>query len=269
MESLGDQDNKPVAGTLSVMIADEQEIFRQGLAGLVDTLEGFEVVAEVSSFQEAIQQLLLSPVDLLFVDSSLFGMQGAKAILELKEAAPQTQCVIMALTLDDDLLVEAILLGANGYLAKTLPKKNVIETILPLRNGAFALTPVVATHLIRQLVQQLALLQKPILVQVQQAHREIHKQNRVKAPWEERSPSLATRSSISGTHALTHKLTPQEYKVFHLMHLGLSNKQIAGQLHISPYTVGKHVQQILRKLGARNRTQAASFTSIIGDKYEQ
>ena len=59
-------------------------------------------------------------------------------------------------------------------------------------------------------------------------------------------------------------LTHQEAKVFELLRLGQSNKQIAKRLSISPYTVGKHVQKILRKLGVTNRTQAASTTSFEG-----
>jgi len=56
-------------------------------------------------------------------------------------------------------------------------------------------------------------------------------------------------------------LTPQEDKIFQLMRLGLSNKQIATQLSISRFTVGKHIQNILRKLGVTNRTQAAQAAS--------
>jgi DNA-binding NarL/FixJ family response regulator len=60
-------------------------------------------------------------------------------------------------------------------------------------------------------------------------------------------------------------LTQQEARVFELLRNGQSNKQIASQLSISPYTVGKHVQKILRKFGVTNRTQAALYTSFEGD----
>jgi DNA-binding NarL/FixJ family response regulator len=60
-------------------------------------------------------------------------------------------------------------------------------------------------------------------------------------------------------------LTPQEEKVYQLMRRGLSNKQIASRLIISRFTVGKHVQNILRKFGVTNRTQAVSYNLIEGD----
>ena len=59
-------------------------------------------------------------------------------------------------------------------------------------------------------------------------------------------------------------LTPQESNVFQLLRRGQSNKQIATQLSISPYTVGKHIQNILRKLGVANRTQAVAYTLFEG-----
>ena len=73
-------------------------------------------------------------------------------------------------------------------------------------------------------------------------------------------------SVVASTNSATGVLTPQETNVFQLLRFGHSNKQIAAKLAISPYTVGKHVQNILRKLGVTNRTQAVSYTSFEGVK---
>ena len=72
-------------------------------------------------------------------------------------------------------------------------------------------------------------------------------------------------SSVHSSNIPQQILTPQEEKVFQLMRKGYSNKQIAADLFISRFTVGKHVQNILRKLGVTNRTQAVSYTSFEGD----
>ena len=79
------------------------------------------------------------------------------------------------------------------------------------------------------------------------------------------NPDTATSLQELESSPLSH-LTPQEDKIFQLMRLGLSNKQIASQLSISRFTVGKHIQNILRKLGVTNRTQAALYTSFEGVK---
>jgi RNA polymerase sigma factor (sigma-70 family) len=232
--------------SLTVMIADEQEIFRHGLGSLLTSLAGFTMVAEASSFQEIVEQLTTMPVDVLFVDASLFGSQGANAVLKLKEIAPQTQCVIMAGSLDGELLVESMLLGASGYMVKNLPRTRAIEAITALQIGAFALPPLAAKLLVRQLVQRIAWLQTEALTHQQDG---------------QAMQTQAQHEAVIASKSLEN-LTPQELRVFRLMHQGMSNKQIAVELHISPYTVGKHIQQILRKLGAANRTQAASYTSI-------
>lgn len=87
--------------------------------------------------------------------------------------------------------------------------------------------------------------------------------------FEENDMTGAGNISIPSAHPsniLQQVLTPQEEKVFQLMRKGDSNKQIAAQLTISHFTVGKHVQNILRKLGVTNRTQAVSYTSFEGDE---
>jgi DNA-binding NarL/FixJ family response regulator len=86
------------------------------------------------------------------------------------------------------------------------------------------------------------------------------------------SPAIqqTSLSSATGPSSLALQLlTPQEDKVFQLMRQGHSNKHIAAQLSISHYTVGKHVQNILRKLHVKNRTQAVSSTSFEGGEDEE
>ena len=244
-----------------VMIVDDHEIFRHGLRNILIDIDGFDVVAEASRCSDVLKHATRMPIDLVLMDSSLPDAVGIEAIQRLKELTPPPHVVLLSTAIDDSVLLDAILAGASGYLTKDLPKKDVVNALQSLRRGELALLPPVAANVIRLLMKRCIHLEKTLATEPQSTKQKVSLSPK-------RSSKVESPSTLLSPLAL-HRLTSREYKVFQLLCQGLSNKEIAARFSISPYTVGKHVRQILRKLGAVNRTQAVLYASFEGGKSDQ
>ena len=246
-----------VQPTLRVMIVDDHEIFRHGLCDLLNNIEGFQVVAEAGNCKDGLVQMETTPIDLVLLDLSLPDFNGIEALLHLQEFVPPPQVIILCDTIDNDVLLEAMLAGACGYLTKDTSARDIIKLLQGLQRGELAMLPTVAAKAVRLLVQQCRHIESELFNYIKN-HNNTFETARTAMP------SHSGSASTGSSNSFLEVLTPQEDKVFQLMRKGLSNKQIAAHLSISPFTVGKHVQNIFRKLGVVNRTQAVSYTSFKG-----
>ncbi len=245
--------HSPVKQSLRVMIVDDHEIVRQGLREVLSTIKGFTVVAEASTCRAALAHIQRRAIDLVFIDLSLPDSDGMELVHALRHRDAPPFIIVLTATMNDDLLLETMLAGASGYLTKDVPAAEIARLLQNFHHGEMVLTSPLASRLINLLVHKCLSLEE----------------NQIAAK-SEISPSTPPDRQALDTHLqriasspLSH-LTPQEEKIFQLVRLGLSNKQIASQLSISRFTVGKHIQNILRKLRVTNRTQAASYTSFEG-----
>jgi two-component system, NarL family, response regulator DevR len=235
-----------------VMIVDDHELFRHGLRDLINSIEGFQVVAEAHFCKEALALAKQQRIDLVMLDMYLPDGDGIQVTRQLRQqVTPPPKVIILSAFIRDETLVDAIVAGASGYLTKDMPAGDIAKSLKGLQHGELALPQVVTANLVRLLVMKYT-----------QPGAEIttNEQNHA-------SPSQTDEMNqpVSSPDTSMPALTPQEARVFHLLRHGQSNKQIALRLSISHYTVGKHVQNILRKLGVANRTQAVSYTSFEGD----
>ena len=240
-----------------VLIVDDHEIFRHGLRDLINSMEGFEVVAEGGSCKDALTLVGQMQIDLVILDMYLPDGDGIQVTRQLKRQATNPPCVIiLSAMMYNDTLVDAILAGAEGYLTKDMPAGDILKSLKGFQRGQLALPRAVTTNLVHLLVQKFS---------EKEAELSSYLQNGITST----DISPLQTENINNSAFLSNTsfpmLTQQEARVFELLRNGQSNKQIASQLSISPYTVGKHVQKILRKLGVTNRTQAALYTSFEGD----
>jgi two-component system response regulator DegU len=247
----------PATNHQRVLIVDDHEIFRHGLRDLINMIEGFEVVAEGGSCQDALTLVKQMQIDLVILDMYLPDGNGIQTIRQLKQEMNNPPCVIiLSAMMDNDTLVDAILAGAEGYLTKDIPASDILNSLKGFQLGQLALPKAVTTNLVHLLVQKFY---------EKEAELSSYLQNGITS----KDISSLQTENINNSAFLSNKsfsmLTQQEARVFELLRCGQSNKQIASELSISPYTVGKHVQKILRKFGVINRTQAALYTSFEGD----
>ena len=246
----------PTINHQRVLIVDDHEIFRHGLRDLINSIEGFEVVAEGGSCKDALTLVGQMRIDLVILDMYLPDGDGIQVIRQLKQQATNPPSVIiLSAMLYNDTLVDAILAGAEGFLTKDMPAGDILKSLKGFQQGQLALPRAMATNLVHLLVQKFS---------EKEAELSSHVQNDTTPT--DTAPLHIENKSTSALRSNTSvpPLTQQEARVFELLRNGQSNKQIADQLSISPYTVGKHVQKILRKLGVSNRTQAALYTSFEG-----
>lgn len=213
----------PIASrAIRVMVVDDHPLVR---AALRDALvsANLEVVAGAGSAEEA---LVLAPhvrPDVLLVDIDLPGMDGVELVRELAPRLPETRIVMLTASHDDRHLLDAVRCGAAGYLTKDVSMEGLIRGVRSAHAGELTMSRQLGARLVRRLVEM---------------------SRSAGAMANPADPALGT-------------LTGRESEVLRHLADGLTDHEIAEALGLSTRTVEKHVSNVLQKLGARNRAEAA------------
>jgi DNA-binding NarL/FixJ family response regulator len=202
---------------MRVIICDDQAIVRDGLELLLKLEKDIEVVGLAQDGAEAIELAALKSPDLVLMDLKMPGINGVEATRRICATSPQVKILVLTTFDDDEWVFDALRAGASGYLLKDTPREKVIEAMRGTVSGKTYLDPQVAGKLIDQVANQ-----------------------------QENPPSL-----------ITDKLTAREADILRLIARGMTNAEIADQLHLSAGTVRNNVSAIFTKLNVSDRTQAA------------
>jgi DNA-binding NarL/FixJ family response regulator len=255
--------NKSKGHPLKVIIVDDHDLFRRGLSDLLNTIKGLKVVGEAASSEEALLLVDTIHADLVFLDLSLSDGNALPIIQTLRGRATTLSIIVLSATQTDDTLLQAMLAGASGYLTKDLPAPEIASLLHQFLNGELALSAQTASRLIQVLIDKHQELEAALHAQISEPHAvsAVDSSSRLTA--------MAASPEVEPAHSppLLDLLTSQEEKIYQLMKRGLTNKEIAKELAISHFTVGKHVQNILHKLKVLNRTQAVSYTAFEGGTF--
>ncbi|MEM7801860.1 MAG: response regulator transcription factor [Chloroflexota bacterium] len=204
-----------------VLLADDQQLIRDGIASLLRLQPGIEIVGDVENGKMAIEQAETLKPDLILMDIRMPMMDGIEATAKISQAHPQIK-ILMLTTFDDaDYIIRALRAGACGYLLKNLPAADLAQAIKLANEGIFQLAPTVAGKLVGNY-------------------------NAI-APTAPKTPKVE------------HDLTKRELDVLKCIADGDTNQEIADKLIISMGTVKSHVSNILNRLELRDRVQAAIF----------
>jgi two-component system, NarL family, response regulator LiaR len=201
-----------------VLVADDHELTRAGLRGILADDPGLDLIGEASEGREAVALAQALQPDLVLMDLRMPGLDGLEATRMLKRVSPMTSVLVLSMFEDTELLVAAVKAGAAGYVLKTASEVALRSAIWEVLAGGLA----VDQHLARKVLLRLASEQPP-----------------KPAP----SPSDL--------------LSAREHEVLRLVARGHTNREIAEDLIITSNTVKIHVEHILAKLGVSDRTQAA------------
>src|SRR5215472_4724089 len=207
----------PRPGRARVLIADDHELARLGLRTMLEPEPDLQVVGEAATGRESVELSRQLAPDLVLMDIRMPDMDGLIATRTIKAELPRTSILIVTLSEDPDYLLEALRVGAAGYVLKDASRREVVTAVRQVLNGESPLDPKLSAQLIRRLATQ--------------------------------SP----HSPASHGDELTHR----ELDVLRLVAEGKTNAEIAGSLFISVGTVKVHVERIIDKLGVSDRTQAA------------
>jgi len=210
----------PPADRIRVMLVDDHALVRSAVRQAI-TAPDIEVVAEAATAEEALNVALEVRPDVLIVDIDLPGMDGVQLVRELAPRLPQTRIVMLTVSSADRDLDLAVRYGASGYLTKDLSPESLLRAVRSAHRGELAMNRGMAAGLVRRLVD-----------------------GRGRGAAASGDPVLAT-------------LSARELEVLHLLADGLTDREIADALTVSPRTVEAHVSAILHKLRVRNRVEAA------------
>jgi DNA-binding NarL/FixJ family response regulator len=205
---------------ITVMLVDDHALVRSAVRQALGA-DDIEVIGEASSADEA---LLLAPQlapDVLLLDLNLPGTSGLGVLRELAPRLPKTKIVMLTISDDRRDLLDAVRNGAAGYLTKDLSPEALQRAVRGIRSGDLAMSRAMAADVIQHL-----------------------------ATTTNRPTGADTRGDLPG-------VSRREEEVLALLADGLTDRQIADRLGISPRTVETHVGSLLNKLGVRNRAEAA------------
>jgi DNA-binding NarL/FixJ family response regulator len=205
--------------TLRVAVCDDQTLVRAGFRVLIDTTPGLSVVGEAGTGVAAVELIRRERPDVALMDIQMPEMDGIEATRRLLGGPePVPVRVLILTTFDFDRYVFAALrAGASGFLLKDTPPNDLLAAIRVIADGEALLSPRVTRRLVAEFAKRPA-------VAVEAAH-------------------------------LLDGVTEREREVLMLIARGLSNTEIAAELHLSIATAKSHVGRLLTKLGARDRAQ--------------
>lgn len=206
---------------ITISIVEDNDKLRGTLAKVIGRAEGFRVVSDYVNAENALADLPKVKPEVVLMDINLPGMNGVECVRKLKAQLPQTQVMMLTVYEDTENIFNALAAGANGYLLKRTPTKELIEAIREVHRGGSPMT----THIARLVVQSF---QKPVAAAPQPAGGDL--------------PELSER----------------EQQVLDLLVQGLIYKEIADKLNIGYETVHTYIRRIYEKLQVRTRTEAVA-----------
>jgi DNA-binding NarL/FixJ family response regulator len=212
--------------SVRVVIADDQALVRAGFRMILDSRDDIEVVGEVDDGNEAVALTLDLVPDVVLMDIRMPTVDGIDATRQIVAAGSPSRVIVLTTYDLDEYVFAALRAGASGFMLKDVRPAELVEGVRVVAEGDALLAPSVTRRLIDRFVEA-SPDPEPVL------------------------PALDP-------------LTDREVEVLRLVAAALSNAEIAAQLFVSEPTVKTHLSSILRKLGFRDRVQAAVYAYDVG-----
>ncbi|MBT8488144.1 MAG: response regulator transcription factor [Gemmatimonadetes bacterium] len=197
---------------MRVVIADDHSVVRQGIRGVLEGVEGLEVVGEAPDGDEALQMVRELHPDVVILDVNMPRKTGLEVTSDLREGGHPVRVLILSMHDDPEYVLQAVRSGADGYVLKDAPPSELREAVVAVHEGREYFTARVTQQLSVGLRQEI-------------------EEEQLKARLE--------------------SLTPRETEVLLHVAEGLTNREIGGKLEISPRTVETHRERVMDKLRIR------------------
>jgi DNA-binding NarL/FixJ family response regulator len=208
-----DQAEEPVR----TLVADDHPVYREGLAALLGSVPGMEVVGTAATGEEAVDLAASVQPDVVVMDVRMPGLDGVEATRRITIHSPHIAVLILTMYEDDDTVFAALRAGARGYLLKGANQKEIVRAITAVADGQAIFGPAIAARV---------------------------------------AEFFTAPPAAQQPHDAFPQLTAREREVLHLLAAGRSNAQIAQALFLSPKTVRNNVSNIFAKLHVADRAQA-------------
>jgi DNA-binding NarL/FixJ family response regulator len=209
-----------------VLIADDDDLMRAGLAELLTADPEIEIVGQAATGRQAVERARRLAPEVVLMDVRMPDLDGIAATRELARAAPAVSVLVLTTFEQDDYIFGALRAGASGFLLKRTRPEELLAAVHTVAAGEALLSPSVTRRVIDRMAQQ-------------------------------PTPDLADQARLDA-------LTPREREVLERIARGLSNREIAAALAVEESTIRTHVKRILMKLDLRDRVQAVIFAYETG-----
>ncbi len=201
---------------IRLLIIDDHEMVREGLKAMLVTEPDFSIVGDAADAEQALELIERLHPDVALLDVRLPGASGIEVCRTVSEHYPETAVIILTTFTDENLVARCIQAGARGFIVKDIERFDLKRSIRAVARGEAAIDPKAAVAVLAQL---------------------------------RRAPQVTGE-------AAPEPLSSQQIVILRLVAQGLSSREIATQLYLSENTVKGYVQEILHRLGVKNRTEA-------------
>ncbi|MEO8973038.1 MAG: response regulator transcription factor [Ktedonobacteraceae bacterium] len=201
---------------IRLLIIDDHEMVREGLKAMLVAEPDFSIVGDAANAEQAFALIEHLHPDVVLLDVRLPGMSGVEVCSIVTEKYPETAVIILTTFTDEHLVAQCIQAGARGFIIKDIERFDLKRSIRAVARGEAAIDPKAAIAVFARL---------------------------------RRSPSQLHEPAPE-------PLSSQQLVILRLVAQGLSSREIATQLYLSENTVKGYVQEILHRLGVKNRTEA-------------
>lgn len=210
-----------------ILIVDDHPMFREGLKSIIARNPEFEVVGETGEGKAVIEMAKRLEPDLVVLDVVLPDGSGLEFCRELAGCLPQVKTLIVSMHAKIDYVTGALQAGAKGYVVKDAPSEKILQALETVTRGEFFLDAGIAPQVMAQLAA------------------------------DAESPRKMSREAYNS-------LTAREQEILRYLAEGMSSKDIADRLYISPKTVDNHRTNILAKLGLRSTAELVHYAAKLG-----
>jgi two-component system response regulator NreC len=204
---------------IRLLLVDDHEIVRAGLRMLFMAEDDMEIAGEVGSAEEALRAVQELAPDVVLMDVAMPGVSGIEATRRIKDVAPKVAVLALTMHEDEQYFFEMLNAGASGYMPKRAAPDDLVSAIRVVSQGNVFLYPTLAKLLVKDFL-----------------HRS--------------ETSHGDKADV---------LTPREREVLTHIAEGYTNREIAEMLVISPKTVDRHRENIMRKLNLHNRVELVKY----------
>jgi DNA-binding NarL/FixJ family response regulator len=215
--------------TISLVLIDDNRLLRDGLAGLIRKQPDFRILAASGDIEAALRKVREAKPRVVLLDFSLESHDSLRVTTTVRQEVPEARVIVMGLLPIQEDVAAFVRAGASGFIMKDASFDDFLRTIRAVADGADVLPPQLTGSLFGQITRQVL--------------------SRGRAP------------VLEGV-----RLTERERQVIDLLGEGLSNKEIAGRLHIAIHTVKSHVHNVLEKLALHTRLEVAAFSHAGGNQ---
>ena len=201
---------------IRLLIIDDHEMVREGLKAMLTTEPDFTIVGDAANAEQAYELIERLRPDVILLDIRLPGTSGIEVCRTVTERYPETAVIILTTFTDESLVAQCIQAGARGFIVKDIERFDLKRSIRAVARGEAAIDPKAAVAVLSQL----------------------------------------RRASHINNEPTPEQLSSQQIVILRLVAQGLSSREIATRLYLSENTVKGYVQEILHRLGVKNRTEA-------------